>query len=258
VNLKLDAASVLGYASGSQQARRITEAWVALNSYCPSCGNHELTQFPNNTPVGDFFCRGCKQEYELKSSKTAFRREVLDGTYASMLRRIQSLNNPNFFLLNYSLTRMSVENFLVIPRHFFVPRIIRKRAPLAPTAKRAGWVGCNILLEQIPEAGKIFLVRNGSPVKRESVLKSWTKTSFLSASRVEARGWTLEIMKVLDKLPNAFVLSEVYAFENLLKDKFPANRFIRDKIRQQLQILRDQGLLEFKGRGQYRKTSSAG
>ena len=32
----------------------------------------------------------------------------------------------------------------------------------------------------------------------------------------------------------------------------PQNRFVRPKIRQQLQILRDLGLLEFLGRGRYR------
>jgi hypothetical protein len=31
------------------------------------------------------------------------------------------------------------------------------------------------------------------------------------------------------------------------------NNFIKDKIRKQLQVLRDNGLLEFKGNGLYRK-----
>ena len=32
----------------------------------------------------------------------------------------------------------------------------------------------------------------------------------------------------------------------------PDNRHVRDKIRQQLQVLRDLGLVEFLGRGRYR------
>jgi type II restriction enzyme len=32
----------------------------------------------------------------------------------------------------------------------------------------------------------------------------------------------------------------------------PANRHVRAKIRQQLQVLRDAGLLDFVGRGEYR------
>lgn len=34
----------------------------------------------------------------------------------------------------------------------------------------------------------------------------------------------------------------------------PANRHVRDKIRQQLQVLRDLGLLEFLGAGSYKFT----
>ena len=33
------------------------------------------------------------------------------------------------------------------------------------------------------------------------------------------------------------------------------NRHVRDKIRQQLQVLRDLGLIEFRGRGHYRLLS---
>jgi len=47
-----------------------------------------------------------------------------------------------------------------------------------------------------------------------------------------------------------FSLDEVYAFEPILKAKHPANNNIKAKIRQQLQMLRDKGILEFKGSGQ--------
>jgi type II restriction enzyme len=46
-------------------------------------------------------------------------------------------------------------------------------------------------------------------------------------------------------------LKEVYAFTSYLKTKHPNNNFIEDKIRQQLQVLRDKGFLEFKGNGKY-------
>jgi type II restriction enzyme len=45
----------------------------------------------------------------------------------------------------------------------------------------------------------------------------------------------------------------MYQFENKLKIKHPNNNFIKDKIRQQLQVLRDKGLIEFVGRGKYKK-----
>lgn len=50
-----------------------------------------------------------------------------------------------------------------------------------------------------------------------------------------------------------FSLGQVYAFENVLAEKHPDNHHIRDKIRQQLQLLRDKGIIEFNGRGKYSK-----
>ncbi|MGC8581819.1 MAG: hypothetical protein ACP5MW_05710, partial [Thermoplasmata archaeon] len=38
-----------------------------------------------------------------------------------------------------------------------------------------------------------------------------------------------------------------------LAEKHPNNKHIKDKIRQQLQILRERGYLEFKGNGKYEK-----
>ncbi|MDX1786848.1 MAG: hypothetical protein R3205_01985 [Psychrobacter sp.] len=55
------------------------------------------------------------------------------------------------------------------------------------------------------------------------------------------------------KLDANFSLNQVYAFADLLKLKHPENNHIKDKIRQQLQVLRDKGIIEFTGRGQYRK-----
>ena len=50
-----------------------------------------------------------------------------------------------------------------------------------------------------------------------------------------------------------FNLEQMYKFEDVLSKKYPNNKHIKDKIRQQLQILRDKGIVEFKGRGCYRK-----
>jgi hypothetical protein len=51
-----------------------------------------------------------------------------------------------------------------------------------------------------------------------------------------------------------FMLDDVYAFEGELASVYPDNKHIKDKIRQQLQVLRDKGYLEFMGRGKYRLT----
>lgn len=50
----------------------------------------------------------------------------------------------------------------------------------------------------------------------------------------------------------AFTLADVYAAEDSLAQLHPHNAHIRPKIRQQLQVLRDLGLLTFLGSGSYR------
>ena len=171
-----------------------------------------------------------------------------------MIERLQSTNNPNFFLLNYDLRDFSVLNFLVIPKHFFVPGIIEKRKALSQTARRAGWIGCNILLQSIPQTGKIFFIKNRQIESREKVLAGWKKTLFLREQKeISAKGWLLDIMRYIDLLgKKEFVLDDVYAFEKPLSKLHPENKHVKEKIRQQLQILRDKGYLDFVSIGVYR------
>lgn len=253
-SLKFDTTTASGYRSSSQIARILTEAWVKQNIYCPSCGYDILKQFDNNSPVADFLCNNCTSEYELKSKKDAFSHRIVDGAYSSMIERINSENNPHFFFMNYSSQRLEVNNFLVVPRHYFVNDIIEKRKPLSVNARRAGWIGCNILLQNIPTTGKIFLVKNGRFEERKDVLEKWTRTAFLANQKQEHRGWTIEVLKVIEQIHSIdFNLNDVYKFEANFQEKFPNNNFVKDKLRQQLQILRDKGLIEFKGKGLYRK-----
>jgi Dam-replacing HTH domain/PLD-like domain len=67
-------------------------------------------------------------------------------------------------------------------------------------------------------------------------------------------GWKLEVFKCVNSIPNQFFsLREVNEFESNLKKIYPSNNRVKDKIRQQLQYLRDLGLIEFLGNGQYKK-----
>jgi hypothetical protein len=56
---------------------------------------------------------------------------------------------------------------------------------------------------------------------------------------------------VHQKLSPQFSLDEVYTRLQFFEQLFPGNRHIREKIRQQLQVLRDDGLLIFHGSGEY-------
>jgi type II restriction enzyme len=253
MNLCFDFSLVELYKSNSQIARVLTENWIKTNVYCPSCGNDYLRQFANNSPVADFLCDNCNSEYELKSKGNELTSKIVDGAYESMIKRINAENNPHFFFLNYS-KELKVKNLIVIPKHFFIDKIIQKRNPLTITAKRAGWTGCNILLNEIPLHGKIFLIKDSYIQSKESVMTTWAKTAFLSSQKRDMRGWIIETIKIVEKIDKLeFKLGDVYKFEDDLKAKFPNNHFIKDKIRQQLQVLRDKEIIEFKGNGLYRK-----
>ena len=139
--------------------------------------------------------------------------------------------------------------------HFFIPDIIQERSPLAPTARRAGWIGCNILLSKVPEVGRISVVRDGKLVPKDQVLERWQKTRFLRDERVAARGWLIEVMKCVEAIGRAeFEIADVYRFEERMRQLYPGNMHVREKMRQQLQVLRDAGFIEFLARGKYRRT----
>ncbi len=248
--------SQLPYTSGSQSARAWTEAWVSAQAYCPHCGNAKMSQFPNNSPVADFLCATCSEEYELKSQKGKFGAKVADGAYKTKSERLVASNNPNLLLMNYDLKSLAVVNLFIVPKHFFVQDIIERRKPLAPTARRAGWIGSNILLGKVPEIGKIHIVQKGVIRPKDVVLEEWRKTLFLRSESLEARGWLLDVMKCVESLGKPeFTLDEVYAFDSHLGDLYPGNQNVRPKIRQQLQYLRDRGFIEFVSRGNYRLRS---
>lgn len=253
MNLSFNTKLAEGYSSNSQIARVLTEAWVKENSYCPSCGNNPLNEFGNNMPVADFYCESCREEFELKSKSGVISNTITDGAYSSMIQRINSNNNPNFFFLTYS-KQFAVSNFLIIPKQFFTPDIIVKRKPLSESAKRAGWVGCNIDISNIAESGKIFLVKNTELIDKDIVKDSFNKTLFLREESANSKGWILDLLNCIDSIPKeSFTLDDVYKFEEKLKLKYPNNNFIKDKIRQQLQVLRDKNIIEFVSRGHYKK-----
>jgi type II restriction enzyme len=52
-----------------------------------------------------------------------------------------------------------------------------------------------------------------------------------------------------------FEIDDVYAFEKRLSHLYPNNRHAKQNIRQQLQVLRDHGYLDFVSRGNYRLCS---
>lgn len=170
------------------------------------------------------------------------------------MERLAANNNPSLVLLGYDKNKKVVTDLSVVPKHFFIADIIQERPPLAPTAKRAGWVGCNILVGKVPESGRIDVVSNGELVPKERVLERWKRTCFLREERPEARGWLIEVLKCVEAIGSAeFEIADVYRFEPHMQRLYPGNMHVREKLRQQLQVLRDAGFIEFVARGRYRR-----
>ena len=158
--------------------------------------------------------------------------------------------------MNYSKEELMVRDLILIPKHFFVPDIIEKRNALKDSACRAGWIGCNILIDKVPEQGRISIISNGNISSMDIVVNKVNKCTKLESQNLNSRGWIMDILNCINRVEHEiFVLDEIYAFENELKIKHPFNNNIKPKIRQQLQFLRDKGFLEFLGNGRYRKVN---
>lgn len=252
MELLLDKNLALNYTNQSQVARILTESWVQKEIFCPNCGDG-IKSYTNNKPVADFYCKKCSEDFELKSKKGKIGKKVSAGAYSKMIERLNSAQKPHFFFMGY-LATLLVNDFFVIPKYFFVPEIIEKRKALAESARRAGWIGSNILFSKIPTSGKIFYVEDGKEVSKKEVLQKWQKTAFLKKiKKPELKGWILDTMNCVEALnKKEFLLTEVYQFEKDLEKIHPENKNIKAKIRQQLQFLRDKGYLKFIEPGRYK------
>ena len=125
-------------------------------------------------PAVDFNCKKCDQLFQLKSHKAWNPNKIVDAGYDAMLRAIKADRTPNLLVLQYTDSWM-IQNLMLVPRVFFAESAIEKRKPLGPNAKRAGWVGCNILLNQIAADGKIAMVSSGLPIAKRRVRRSFTE-----------------------------------------------------------------------------------
>jgi type II restriction enzyme len=252
VLLECDVAAAAGYTSQSQISRVLSEKWFRENGYCLSCENDQLSQTPVNTKASDFFCQVCNESYELKAFRSKPVRTLVDGAYSSLISRIQSGSVPTLMLLERS-DDWQIQGLTAIHHLFLTPEVIEKRKPLSQAARRAGWVGCNIRLDLIVPDAKIQIIDKRRSASQEFVRESFRRFNRLKDIPADSRGWanlTLRIVRGLQR--SEFSLGNVYEMEQSFAASYPENNNIRAKVRQQLQVLRDLGYIEFRGRGRYR------
>ena len=249
----MDLQIAAAYTSNAQRVRVVSEAWAGENLYCPCCPSETIEKCPNNSEAIDYTCNSCDSGFQLKSSQLRSATRIVDGAFAAMMRAVEKGAAPNLLLLHYDPGRWEVKNLTLIPHFAFTSSCIEKRPALSVSARRAGWIGCNILLCNIPPDVRIPWVENGVDASPREVRARFRSVSSLANVALPERGWTLDTLKVIRSIgKQEFSLADVYAHVPEFQVLHPQNQHIHDKIRQQLQILRDLGFVQFLGQGNYR------
>ena len=149
-----------------------------------------------------------------------------------------------------------------VPADARIPLVItrgrgRESAPSSPWAGREG--------EGLPTPAATVIV------PPEQVREQFRRVKPLAGIAVTERGWTLDVLNIVAAVcdrrslptptpgahrapppPKEFTNADIYAHARELEQLHPGNRHVKDKIRQQLQVLRDAGLLIHAGRGAWR------
>jgi type II restriction enzyme len=246
-----NASLIANYTSNTQRARVVSEAWVLRNGYCLACDSDNLLPTVANTRSKDFICPKCSHGYELKSKRGGFGKRIPDGAFSAMMTTIREGRTPSFLLLEYT-PMWEVRNLTAVHHSLITQDCIEERRALGPQAQRAGWIGCNIILPKIAFDGRIPLVTDGNALIREVPRTAFVRLQFLSKMPSDRRGWAASLLNLLRQLQgDSFTLGDAYGFEAHLAKLYPANNNVRPKIRQQLQVLRDAGLIRFLGNGRY-------
>ncbi len=251
------------YTSKSQIARIITEKWVEDNLYCPKCGR-PLKKYNDNTPVYDFYCDHSdeiitnqifnRENFQLKSQSKPISNRVIGAEYNKTIQSLKNGNFPSLILLSYDIKTHQVTEVIFVNRMAITKSSIKPRKPLSENAKRSNWQGCYIDLKAIPKIGFIWVIKNNSIRKKDYVMKEWERVSSVLQGSFTKRTWISDIIKCLDILPEKFTLKDVYKkCEKHLSKLHPNNKHIKEKIRQQLQILRNKNFIIFDGSGVYSK-----
>lgn len=96
---------------------------------------------------------------------------------------------------------------------------------------------------------KIPVVEIETPEISSDIMQNATQSIATSLT-----GWKLAVFNCLISIDKQeFTINEVYGYENQFKKIYSKNQNVKAKIRQQIQFLRDLGLIEFLNNGNYKK-----
>ena len=236
----------------TQRVRVISEGWFGQEGYCLKCNSPRLDATPAGTEFRDFVCPRCSQAYELKSSARAHTTTVQDGGFASMMRRMRANEAPALMLMHY-MPDWNVQGLIAIHPVFLTTAVVRKRPKPhhRPKTGKEYWM-CDLNLAAIPSDGKIVVVGGGEARPHALARREFRESMRFADVPLRKRGWAALVLANVRKMGKTeFTLKDIYAYEEAMHAIYPKNSHVRPKIRQQLQVLRDLGYLEFPERGRY-------
>ncbi len=121
-----------------------------------------------------------------------------------------------------------------------------------PQSEASRVVGCNLRLDRIPPDGEVQVIEGGVAVAKSEVRRKFQRYLPLNTLSAARRGWAALRLRIVRSLPGRqFALSDLYARDAEFAFAYPGSRCLHEKIRQQLQLLRNIGIIRFKGNGQY-------
>ena len=132
------------------------ENYIVYNLPCPVCNENKLEKYKQNEKSRDASCKNCKCQLQIKASKmTNVNKKItilklLGASYTTTLASIKN-NNVHFVIVYYYV---DIYNYYHVSNIYFVnskdinENCIEMRKPLSATAKRAGWVGCNLVFKK--------------------------------------------------------------------------------------------------------------
>lgn len=242
------------FVTSAQKVKAQAKEWFLKNAYCPECSGG-LDAVADEEEMGLYECEKCKKTYIFRPLKE-ISDKFLGGSYSFYAKAMDKGTFPSFFLLSYD-ENLEVTNLLFIPSYYIVKDMIKKRKPLGKDSRKPGWEGTTIVITDVPEAGKIWIIKDKNVIDKKEVSEKIKKTEFFNNYRnTKFKNWTFMVMKALENLEKEeFTVNDLCDLEKSVKRKFPGNTPLKIKasIRQKLQMLRDYGYIEFLGEGIYRK-----
>lgn len=118
---------------------------------CPICNNKELVKYKTNQKAKDVRCENCMSQFQIKASKYNKKQhsslKLLGAEYKTTCSSIKE-NNVHYLVLMYSVSagdKYIINDIYFVNHTDITDRCVIPRKPLSPTARRAGWQGCNLV-----------------------------------------------------------------------------------------------------------------